>query len=213
MATITKVIGSIALVNKGAYNSTTTYKPLNMVRYSGAVYTCKSECTGVLPTNTSYWELLINDGSAFADDEGNTQSVSVQLDNVCIMYITDSDLQSFFGLTSSTNLSRYAHIIPKFMYFDSNTRINGQYIGTEQLSIDSVDTTCYKYIFPFAKGSNNVLHVYNTDCSTDDLALGDTTSYTLPCVMYDSTTPTVDEYTGSEVEQIIDVPYFTDMSL
>ena len=47
--------GRVAIVPKGDYNSATTYKKLDMVRYKNSVYVAKKASTGVLPTNTEYW--------------------------------------------------------------------------------------------------------------------------------------------------------------
>lgn len=42
-----------------SYNSTKTYYPLNKVTYNGSVYVCKVQCTGVVPTNTTNWLMVV----------------------------------------------------------------------------------------------------------------------------------------------------------
>lgn len=54
--------GRVLLQGKGDYVAATTYSPLDWVRYQGASYVCKAESTGNAPTNTTYWNLLVQDG-------------------------------------------------------------------------------------------------------------------------------------------------------
>ena len=60
-------LGRIGLNIRGAYDSAATYEKLDMVRYHGGSYVAKEQCTGVLPTNTDSWELLVG-------GEGSTQA-------------------------------------------------------------------------------------------------------------------------------------------
>ena len=50
--------GRVLLLPKGDYNASTTYSPLDYVRYNHNTYVCKQSTTGNLPTNTTYWQLL-----------------------------------------------------------------------------------------------------------------------------------------------------------
>ncbi|MGK4040965.1 collagen-like protein [Heyndrickxia oleronia] len=50
------------LVAKGTYDSTVTYLSLDIVEYQGSSYICKTESTGNLPTDTSYFTLLASQG-------------------------------------------------------------------------------------------------------------------------------------------------------
>lgn len=59
------IAGRVLLIPKGNYDSATTYTMLDMVVYNGSSYICKQECTGVVPTNTTYW-MLNASGSAVA---------------------------------------------------------------------------------------------------------------------------------------------------
>lgn len=47
------------LSNKGEYDNGATYKPLNIVVYNDAVYQNILQSTGVLPTNTTYWKMIM----------------------------------------------------------------------------------------------------------------------------------------------------------
>lgn len=50
------------LVAKGTYDSTVIYLSLDIVEYQGSSYICKTESTGNLPTDTSYFTLLASQG-------------------------------------------------------------------------------------------------------------------------------------------------------
>ena len=56
--------GKVLLMPKGDYNSGTTYEVLDWVRYDSKAYVCKQTSTGNLPTNTTYWQLLVQDGAS-----------------------------------------------------------------------------------------------------------------------------------------------------
>lgn len=68
----TSNLGRIAVVSQGDWVAG-TYKALDIVRYNGAAYIAKVG-TSTVPTNTSYWSLLVNDGTVnytwikYADD-------------------------------------------------------------------------------------------------------------------------------------------------
>ena len=51
-------LGRIGLKVCGAYSATEEYNYLDIVRYNGASYIAKESVTGILPTDSSYWELL-----------------------------------------------------------------------------------------------------------------------------------------------------------
>ena len=72
----TSNLGRIAVVSQGDWVAG-TYKALDIVRYNGAAYIAKVG-TSTVPTNTSYWSLLVNDGTVnytwikYADDINGT---------------------------------------------------------------------------------------------------------------------------------------------
>ncbi|PLR99656.1 metallophosphoesterase family protein [Bacillus sp. T33-2] len=49
-------------VSKGAYNNTTQYVVNNTVLYNGSTYKCIANSKGILPTDTSKWELIAQAG-------------------------------------------------------------------------------------------------------------------------------------------------------
>jgi hypothetical protein len=53
-----KKAGRVAFVLKGDYSNDTSYTKLDLVSYNGKSYACKQPATGILPTNTTYWQLM-----------------------------------------------------------------------------------------------------------------------------------------------------------
>lgn len=58
--------GRVLIIPKGDYNSATTYNMLDMVFYGGKSYICKQTSTGNAPTNTVYWQIMIDGASEFS---------------------------------------------------------------------------------------------------------------------------------------------------
>ena len=55
-------LGPVGFKPTGAYDNTREYKKLDVVIYQGSSYIAKSDSIGQLPTNTTYWELLVQKG-------------------------------------------------------------------------------------------------------------------------------------------------------
>lgn len=58
--------GRVLIIPKGDYNSQTTYSMLDMVYYNGKSYICKQTSTGNDPTNTVYWQIMLDGASEFS---------------------------------------------------------------------------------------------------------------------------------------------------
>ena len=56
-------VGRVGIVPKGAYSASAAYEPLDLVEYSGASYVNKLACTGMDPTNTTYWQISAQQGA------------------------------------------------------------------------------------------------------------------------------------------------------
>lgn len=58
-------IGKVAITPRKDYKNEQTYEWLDVVTYNGASYMCIAEddCTGIVPTNTEYWQLLAKSGA------------------------------------------------------------------------------------------------------------------------------------------------------
>lgn len=97
------IAGRVLLIPKGNYDSATTYTMLDMVVYNGSSYICKQECTGVVPTNTTYW-MLNASGSAVAyiNDIGDVV-ITNPTNGQVLMY--NSTTQKWVNGTLSTTLA------------------------------------------------------------------------------------------------------------
>ncbi|SMC63093.1 SGNH/GDSL hydrolase family protein [Sporomusa malonica] len=58
--------GASGMVNRGTYIAETAYIVRDVVQYQGSSYYCKTNSTGHLPTDETYWNLLVSKG-----DQGN----------------------------------------------------------------------------------------------------------------------------------------------
>ena len=59
--------GKVLLTPKGDFSTSATYSILDWVRYNGGVYVAKQTTTGNLPTDTTYWSLMLNAPANLAD--------------------------------------------------------------------------------------------------------------------------------------------------
>lgn len=51
--------GRVLIIPKGDYSASVTYNNLDMVYYGGKTYVCKKTSLNNLPTNTEYWQLMV----------------------------------------------------------------------------------------------------------------------------------------------------------
>lgn len=63
----TTILGKVACVPRGAYSSTATYNPLDIISYAGSSYLVITACSGITPPNTAYYMLLAERGAAGED--------------------------------------------------------------------------------------------------------------------------------------------------
>ena len=52
--------GRVLMIPKGDYDATATYTMLDVVSYQGKSYVAKQTTTGNAPTNTTYWQLMVD---------------------------------------------------------------------------------------------------------------------------------------------------------
>ena len=65
-------LGRVMPINKRAYSSSVSYAVMDIVEYEGSSYWCIQACQGVLPTNTTNWQLMSQKG---ADGSNGTNGV------------------------------------------------------------------------------------------------------------------------------------------
>ena len=59
--------GRLSILHKGDYDPTTLYEKLDIVTYNNDSYICIQPCTNILPTNTTYWKLMVKGGKSAYD--------------------------------------------------------------------------------------------------------------------------------------------------
>lgn len=61
--------GDVGAVNpRGEYDAQEEYTALDLVSYNGSSYLCREGCTGIAPTNTTYWQVFASGGGGGTDD-------------------------------------------------------------------------------------------------------------------------------------------------
>lgn len=59
--------GRIRFVSRGEYSSSTEYFLFDLVNYNGSSYVAIANSTGVLPSDTSKWQLIAQKGNTGND--------------------------------------------------------------------------------------------------------------------------------------------------
>ena len=98
--------GRVLMIPKGTYSPTTTYDPLDAVKYEQNSYVCKQTSRGNLPTNTTYWQPLTDvtaDENPTEDSTNLVQSGGVYL----ALKTTNKTLQKYVNEYGSKNLCPY----------------------------------------------------------------------------------------------------------
>lgn len=72
---MSEIAGRVLMIPKGTYSPTTTYDPLDAVKYEQNSYVCKQTSRGNLPTNTTYWQPLTDVTADEIPTEGSTNLV------------------------------------------------------------------------------------------------------------------------------------------
>lgn len=60
---IQQILGKVGVVPKGEYNEATRYTKLDIVKYDSQSYMALAETIDNLPTDTEYWQLLVEKGT------------------------------------------------------------------------------------------------------------------------------------------------------
>lgn len=85
-------IGKVAITPQKDYQNERTYEWLDVVTYDGAGYMCIAEdgCTGIVPTNTDYWQLLADKGHFTEEDKEEFKKAIVEESKTEINEHTDN---------------------------------------------------------------------------------------------------------------------------
>ena len=101
---IQQILGKVGIVPKGEYNGATRYTKLDIVKYDSQSYMALAETTGNLPTNTEYWQLLVEKpvrGTDYWTNADKTEIVQSAVTQV------ETDIQS--TITSIENTADIAN--------------------------------------------------------------------------------------------------------
>lgn len=99
-------LGRVGLVLKGAWDSATTYVPLDVVAYDGNSWVAKRNNTNVTPntTNSSDWQLISNNADLVSTVQGykNAAAASAQAaaeSAASIVCATVEETKSYLGIS------------------------------------------------------------------------------------------------------------------
>lgn len=82
---IVKNAGRVACVPRGTYDSTETYNRLDIVAYAGNAYICKVDnTTGVLPTNTAKWIIVMDGGATYLLLSNKVNLIKEKTDHITV---------------------------------------------------------------------------------------------------------------------------------
>lgn len=100
-------IGKVAITPQKDYKENATYEWLDVVTYDGASYMCISEdgCTGIIPTNTEYWQLLADKGRFTEEDKETFKQAVVEESKTTINEHTETKKTEIDNYTTEQKTS------------------------------------------------------------------------------------------------------------
>ncbi|MNO37869.1 hypothetical protein D3C76_279600 [compost metagenome] len=151
-----------SLINKGPYDEAITYKPLNIVAYNNGVYQNIKESIGILPTDTEYWQLLLETSvsATWASISGKPTSTVENIDDA----VTKKHAHSNQEVIDATTASYTTELDTKLAGIATGANVVASSMTNGNLNIDGTDTVVYAH--PTGDGN---LHVPPTrgELSTD----------------------------------------------
>ena len=169
-------IGKVAITPRKDYKNEQAYEWLDVVTYDGASYMCIAEddCTGIVPTNTDYWQLLAKGGdTGEKGDKGDTGPIGPKPVNG-VDYNTNAEREEFKNAVvadSKTDLEKY--IAEKETHLDNytkekETKLDDYVTDTVKPVIDTyVTDTTKKDIDAYEKEKEKVLDTYTDTKKTE----------------------------------------------
>lgn len=169
-------IGKVAITPRKDYKNEQTYEWLDVVTYNGASYMCivEDDCTGIVPTNTDYWQLLAKGGdTGEKGDKGDTGPIGPKPVNG-VDYNTNAEREEFKNAVvadSKADLEKY--ITKKETHLDNytkekETKLDDYVTDTVKPVIDTyVTDTTKKDIDAYEKEKEKVLDTYTDTKKTE----------------------------------------------
>jgi hypothetical protein len=157
------------LSNKGEYDNGVTYKPLNIVVYNDAVYQNILQSTGVLPTNTTYWKMImqlsvsttwnsvINKVDASITEKGIVQLI----DNASTPSTTLAPTANALKVVNDTLTAQLADVVQNHVYVrDNMTMAEIQALANSLVNggvLDFVASANYHITSPISINYENII--------------------------------------------------------
>lgn len=108
---VTKNLGRVTFVNRGAYDASVTYTRLDIVRYKGSDWCALQNVRGVIPTEGAYWTLIASKGDkgekGQAGDNITVDSVSPSNKNITLNAVrtTPMSLSDAYKTQARSNIN------------------------------------------------------------------------------------------------------------
>lgn len=102
-------LGRFILNPRGTYSSSANYNKLDFVLYNGSSYVCKADSTtNIVPTNTTYWQMMAQAGQATMTPEQQQQIIDTLVNGGVIIdpdynTFTTSEKEKLAGLSVPQN--------------------------------------------------------------------------------------------------------------
>lgn len=80
-------LGRIKPIYRGAYSAATAYQPLDFVSYNGLTYFCTAASTGNLPTNTAFFQAVVDNN--YTHPANHPPSIIIQ--DASNRFVTDTE--------------------------------------------------------------------------------------------------------------------------
>lgn len=101
-------LGRVSIISRGKYSSATKYERLDIVSYQGSSYIAKQDCTGVVPTNTAYWDLIAEKGETGKTDVSIAKNL-----NSADLWEMSGRMITTGGKYASTTIATTSSFIPE----------------------------------------------------------------------------------------------------
>jgi hypothetical protein len=133
----TGATGPVGMNWLGAYSGATSYAVDDAVSYNGSSYICKLASTGNLPTNTTYWDILAQQGASGSGAGDVVGPASAVNDRLVAFDGTTGKLIKDSGFTASS-FAKYADTTANFTGTLQNS-------GSNVLTASSIGSTVQAY--------------------------------------------------------------------
>jgi chemotaxis protein histidine kinase CheA len=144
----TGATGPEGLVWRGAYAGGTSYVIDDAVSYNGSSYICKLASTGNLPTNTTYWDILAQQGASGSGAGDVVGPASAVNDRLAAFDGTTGKLIKDSGFTAAS-FAKYADTTANFTGTLQNSGSNVLVASNIGSSVQAYDSNLTSFVTTF----------------------------------------------------------------